>query len=204
MSSTPTQPEASPTFGEEVCVRFFAFVFLILPTAINFVLAVGEYGRPEDKPVNLSFVAWTATLFVFLTISFCVLLAASEAFSGRVHLLAMTAACFSGAAILPWLWDAFLTELGMPGRVYGQPLASAQLQAAGDGESVPLFSAPAEDEESILGDNTLDAADHPKAVRAAEPSGLPAYSTHPTGSTASGSTQAATGAVMAVDAGTVV
>ncbi|KAJ7123596.1 hypothetical protein C8R44DRAFT_875783 [Mycena epipterygia] len=229
-SSTPTHPappaRKPPTFGEEVATRFCLVGLLFLPTLVNVLLAVTyEYG-PEGTPVDVSFVARTAGFLVFLTVVLCVSLTAGEMLSTRAHMLGMTAACFSGIVrfrglvyqlrpllpffalffhkkILPWVWDALLSELGMPGRVYGQRLVPAQPQAVGDGESMPLFSARVEDEEPIPGDNP---AVHPKATRAVEP--LPPYYTQPTG-TASGSTsqtevQAENGGTMAVDAGTVV
>lgn len=84
-----------PTFGEKVFFRYAGLVLLFVPTFVNFILAIGEYNQPEETPVV--FVAWTASLLVFLTVSLCVILATSEAFSVRVQLVGMTAACFSGA-----------------------------------------------------------------------------------------------------------
>ncbi|KAJ7123617.1 hypothetical protein C8R44DRAFT_875801 [Mycena epipterygia] len=226
MSSTSAYPV--PTFGEKVFFRFVGLVLLFVPTFVNVILGIGEYNQPEETPAV--FVAWTAILLVFLTVSLCVILATWEAFSVRIQSVGITAACFSGVVrfpvfvrqwqlglvlipfaflfyknILPWLWDALLTELNMPGRIYEvKPSAAAQPQASNDDELLPLFSASAEDEDSSPGDNADDV--HPKATRATEP--LSPYSTQPT-VTASGSMpqtaiQVENGGPMAADAATVV
>ncbi|KAJ7123618.1 hypothetical protein C8R44DRAFT_735255 [Mycena epipterygia] len=233
-SQSITTPGAPMSVGEKVFFRFTGLVLLIVPTGINIILGVLEYNQPDETPVDAVFVAWTASLLVFLAWRWSVPLAAFYIacpnrtpvvrFPKLFHdwgLLFILFTLLFYVKILPWLWNTLLTEVGMPGRVYpkvkparparpGQPAptvqtsAPAQSQAGGGGESLPLASIPAGNEILTTSDSTFDVAVHP--AKAAEPS--PVYSTEPTISASSSTSQmtiqAENGGTMAVDAATVV
>ncbi|KAJ7123616.1 hypothetical protein C8R44DRAFT_875800 [Mycena epipterygia] len=151
MSSTTTNPATSPppapTIREGVFIRFRLLLFIFVHTFINLLLHVSEYYQSGETQVDLVYVAWSAGLLVLLTVIYCVWLATFKVFSVRAQLIGITAACWSGALripglkvdiytvswlfynfALPYLWDALLTELGMPGMVYAktQPARPAQ------------------------------------------------------------------------------
>lgn len=95
-SDSIATPGTPMSVGEKVFFRFTGLVFLIVPTGVNIILGVLEYNQPDETPVDVVFVAWTASLLVFLTVCYCVSLATLEAYSTRAHLLSITATCFSG------------------------------------------------------------------------------------------------------------
>ncbi|KAJ7493639.1 hypothetical protein FB451DRAFT_1551058 [Mycena latifolia] len=203
MSPSSTTPP--PTFGDEVFWRIFSLFWLFVPTFANYVVAVYEYHQPEGTPVDWVWASVGGAISIVVTIILCVALAAGEVLSARIQLVSVTAVCFTAAArfpeflelgiwlipltcvfhlgILPWVWDALLTDFGMPGRVFvpaskkaaqgcsqAQPPAHPQVNSE---EGLPLYSThvtppemsqtanQAENEETIIDAAPAPAGDWP-------------------------------------------